>query len=89
MITCCSIRSLDWYDIQARQYDAIGVSGWNAIDPSPSSSKRTDDEVTTKQVKTIINKAGKEPSKENGVHAGKGSNSNVNKVKKVEKVEDE
>lgn len=33
MITCCSIRSLDWYDIQASQYDAIGVSGWNAIDP--------------------------------------------------------
>lgn len=24
---------LDWYDIQARQYDAIGVPGWNAVDP--------------------------------------------------------
>ena len=24
---------LDWYDIQARQYDAIGVSRWTSMDP--------------------------------------------------------
>lgn len=24
---------LDWYDIQARQYDAIGVPSWNKVDP--------------------------------------------------------